>query len=206
MFPGTPIIKKCSECSGLIIKDSLLSGNTFGAIFWTDGKMEAPMLPDYPSLVKCPHCRSPVWLDRLESLDEINHFESMNASAEDPLELDQEDYAAYFSSNNLLKPDVEKNLRFRAWWRGNDDRRRGRLSNFTEIETNNLKALAEILDESDDSERLMKAEIMRELGDFDQALELLDQTFDGDLADAVKAIRGLTQQGEAVVAALNLDE
>jgi hypothetical protein len=29
---------------------TLASGNTIGARFWTDGKMEAPMLPDQPAL------------------------------------------------------------------------------------------------------------------------------------------------------------
>jgi hypothetical protein len=52
---GTTIIKKCLECSGLIKEYTIMSGNTFGAIFWTDGKRDAPMLPDLPWLVKCPH-------------------------------------------------------------------------------------------------------------------------------------------------------
>ena len=75
MLPGPTIIKKCSACSGLIEKYTVTSGNTFGAIFWTDGKMEAPMLSDNPKLVKCPHCGSLIWIDALETVEEVDAFE-----------------------------------------------------------------------------------------------------------------------------------
>jgi len=40
MLPGTTIIKQCSECSGYITQETIVSGNTIGAVIWTDGKME----------------------------------------------------------------------------------------------------------------------------------------------------------------------
>jgi len=51
MLPGPTIVRKCSTCGKLIAQPTLLSGNTFGARFWTDGKREAPMLPEQPWLV-----------------------------------------------------------------------------------------------------------------------------------------------------------
>jgi len=68
MLPGLTIIKKCSACSKLIKQETISSGNTFGATFWTDGKREAPMLPEQPWLVMCPHCHVPLWIDELEEL------------------------------------------------------------------------------------------------------------------------------------------
>ena len=41
----------------------MASGNTFGAKFWPDGKMDAPMMPDYPAYVGCPHCEANFWVD-----------------------------------------------------------------------------------------------------------------------------------------------
>ena len=35
---------------------SLMSGNTFGARYWSDLKMQAPMLPQISPVQKCPHC------------------------------------------------------------------------------------------------------------------------------------------------------
>lgn len=55
--------------------------------------MDAPMLPDNPGLVKCPHCRSAVWIHELEMVDEVEQFDTMNTSAEEPLPLELEDYA-----------------------------------------------------------------------------------------------------------------
>jgi hypothetical protein len=66
----------------------------------------------------------------------------------------------------------------RAWWRGNDGRRRGVESVLSETERENLLALNKLLDESDDTDRLMQAEIMRKLGDLENALESLREPFD----------------------------
>lgn len=203
MMPGPTIIKKCSEWSGLIQKHTIASGNTFGAIFWIDGKMDAPMLPDYPKLVKCPHCRSLVWIDNLETKKEIDPFEIRNTDAKWPMALDLDDYTSFLSNNRLLKPDVEKDVRMRAWWCGNDERRRGQQSSLAETEIQNLNALSGLLDQSIDYERLMQAEIMRELGDFDQALKLLDQPFDEQLSDAVTVIKSLIEQRDLIVAPIN---
>ena len=48
MLPGPDMYKHCSSCHQLIIEETLMSGNTFGAIYWSDGKREAPMLPKTP--------------------------------------------------------------------------------------------------------------------------------------------------------------
>ena len=60
MMPGPILIKKCSACGGLIEEEILMSGNTCGAVYWTDGEHYAPMLPDTPELVKCPHCKETI--------------------------------------------------------------------------------------------------------------------------------------------------
>ena len=36
---------------------SLVSGNTFGSILWSDGKHISPMLPKVSPVQKCPRCR-----------------------------------------------------------------------------------------------------------------------------------------------------
>lgn len=36
---------------------SLVSGNTFGSILWSDGKQISPMLPKVSPVQKCPRCR-----------------------------------------------------------------------------------------------------------------------------------------------------
>jgi hypothetical protein len=67
------------------------------------------------------------------------------------------------------------------------------------METQNLTALKKLLNESVDMERLKKAEIMQELGDFDESLVLLETLSDERLMPAVTVIRNLAEQGDSVV-------
>jgi len=53
---GPTRIRECPHCGVMIGEATLLSGNTLGGVLWTDGKMEAPMLPDMPPAVICPSC------------------------------------------------------------------------------------------------------------------------------------------------------
>ena len=66
MIPGIPVIRKCGKCSKLIRQHTLLSGNTFGARFYSDMKSEAPMLPSFPLFSKCPNCGEMFWIEKLE--------------------------------------------------------------------------------------------------------------------------------------------
>lgn len=78
MLPGTPNIKICLDCDGLIEEKVLLSGNTFGVDFYTDGKMEAPMLPEHHALFKCQHYQSLMWSDDLQIIDSDELDEQVN--------------------------------------------------------------------------------------------------------------------------------
>jgi hypothetical protein len=50
------IIRGCPHCKAHVVQEETVSGNTIGAIYWTDGKREAKMLPNLPLLAKCPVC------------------------------------------------------------------------------------------------------------------------------------------------------
>ena len=80
MLPGPTIVKKCSSCSKLITQNTIASGNTLEATFWTDGKQEAPMFPDQPWLVMCPHCHSLLWIDELKGLGVIDPWGDQDSS------------------------------------------------------------------------------------------------------------------------------
>jgi hypothetical protein len=56
LIPGPDIVRECPKCRVPLLQHTISSGNTFGAQFWTDGLILAPMLPDQPWLVKCPNC------------------------------------------------------------------------------------------------------------------------------------------------------
>jgi hypothetical protein len=69
----------------------------------------------------------------------------------------------------------------------------------------NLRVFAEFLALSDGSDRIMEAEIMRELGQYDRALALLAEPFDDELTQAVGIIRNLAEQKDPCVARMQID-
>jgi len=54
MTLGANEILVCTTCGEKMSRPTTLSSNTFEAIYWSDGKREAPMCPDSPWLVLCP--------------------------------------------------------------------------------------------------------------------------------------------------------
>lgn len=56
MLPSKAKIVKCPYCGEEKELMTLLSGNTCGAIYWSDNKRIAPMLPSVSPVQKCPKC------------------------------------------------------------------------------------------------------------------------------------------------------
>src|SRR5690349_12257926 len=71
MIPGPILIRRCARCEGLMKHATMYSGNSFGATYWTDGFMYAPMLPREEVVIRCPHCKNLDWIDDLEKVDSI---------------------------------------------------------------------------------------------------------------------------------------
>ena len=205
MTPGPTIIRKCSACGKHIAQHTIGSGNTFGARFWTDGKRDAPMLPDEPWLVKCPHCSALVWIDEQKEVGKIepwgpkgkasDRFEDARPASEPNLA----EYTAFLSAG-VLRRKKEHYVRLRTWWAGNDARREGgHVTQMTEAETANLRAFLSLLHEKEDNDRIMKAEALRELGMFENAQALLATQFEEGLMQAVGIIRALNQKRSTTV-------
>ena len=177
MLPGPTYIKGCPKCSCRIAEESQLSGNNFGEVVWSDGMNDAPMLPNLPQLVLCPDCSTFLWLADLDRVDSPTVFR-VPEDTKSPIIPTFSDYVDYLSSNKL-KPERERGTRILAWWAGNHPRRRGgpkkHRPSLTEKEIWNLECLGQMLDPSVENERIMKAEIKRELSDFDASLSFLSQ-------------------------------
>lgn len=200
MTPGPTIIRKCSACGKLIAQHTISSGNTCGARFWTDGKRDAPMLPDQPWLVKCQHCGAVVWIDEQEQVGEIDPWGPRDQDVAKFREAlpyaspSTQDYLAGLAKG-ISDKQKERYLRLRAWWAGNDQRRQeAHAEPMSNEEISNLRAFAPLLDETNENDRITKAEVMRELGMFTEAKALLSNFFSKELSQAVAIIRNLTKQ------------
>jgi hypothetical protein len=191
------IIRECPHCRAHVVQEDTLSGNTIGARFWTDGKREAKMLPDHPALVKCPAC------SRLFLVDEAKKVESGFEAAKGKQQVmppTGQELLAYLAGANLPK-EKEVYLRMRAWWAANDGWRwvPNSKSAFSSDQVRNLEALSALFDESLPCHRILKAEIGRELGRFDECLLLLSYQFEPDYDWAVGFIKKLAEKKERAV-------
>jgi hypothetical protein len=90
-------------------------------------------------------------------------------------------------------PDEEQYIRIKAWWSSNSPYRDGSSQEFrlSSEQEDNLRRLLELLDADDPNESLMKAEILRQLGQFDECLKLLANPFDERFLQTVDAIKDL---------------
>lgn len=219
MRVGPRKIKECDSCGQLILQHTILSGNTFNAVYWSDGKVEAPMLPDFPLLVKCPRCNGLLWIDDLVTIEDkdiihaleckemTDFFSGLAGNSEahsskyDDCDLpvaynypNLKDYILYVKSKTQTV-DREIYIRIRAWWSGNDARRNCDLvESMAEEEIINIVSLKSLLNINNTHEKIMKAEIYRELGQFDRALDLLDITYEQKWANWVWIIKKLCSQ------------
>lgn len=198
MLPGPDATVSCPHCGAKARYPTLISGNTFGATYWTDGKRVAPMLPGLPQFVRCGSCGSCYWLeDEIE--DDDGSADAVDEGRRLPYvkEASEAEMLEALRSGRVKGAESERKLRVLAWWMSNDPLRTEhplpdvRDAGSMEARRGNLQALVALLDDFDDNDMIMRAEIHRELGDFDAARRQLDEIRDVRFADAVKQLRAL---------------
>lgn len=215
MLPPIPTLVTCPRCSQRFTLYESESGNTFGAIFWTDGWIDAPMLPPDCDVVVCPNCRQPVWADDCRSAetdrvaDDDEYGWQDSGRARNPYErcegFETAEEATLDHWKSLLQPlpedpRRERYLRTRIWWRMNDQRRiTDAVIPLDPDEVGNMITLAAMLVESKTSDLVTKAEIMRELGRFQLAAKLIRRVRKKSAPPETAFIRGLIEQGDARV-------
>lgn len=190
MIPGPRYIYECPKCSTLLMRGSLRSGNTIGASLFSDGKQIAPMLPDFPNLTKCKKCDTIFWLSEMK---EIGVCDAMKEEWKP--EWENVNSAEFLGVTDLFRSlemdtvkndkEKEKNVRIQIWWTFND-RIRERKNIFVQKDDEvlwkqNCQRLIELIDTKDVNQKIMTAELYRNLGEFDLCMELintLDNKFD----------------------------
>lgn len=203
MTPGPNIVLKIVYTGTLVKITSIASGNTFGARYWTDGKREAPMLPDSPWLRRHPATNELFWTTDCEQVAEEEPWGRADTTYRDvPFALDPTgyDYELVLLSGSACTPEKKRYARMRRWWASNDPVRHGNAEappsdGFQE----NLEKLRELLDVNDPVQRLTAVEVSRQLRDFDTAATLLDFPFPEDYEHAVQFLKKLVGERDFTV-------
>ena len=202
MLPGPLDLHRCPACGKDFFDPTLASGNTIGARAWTDGKFDAPMLPETPPFVACPTCRAVLPLSPKKRLATI---EIQMASITHPstASWDAPTLTELLAARKEKAGGGPREMVFLLQlWRTANDAHRETPDEFTGFPPEVRAALARLaglLDPDNEEQRLIAAELARELGDFALATTLLAEPFGPDLADLARQIAALVASQDPVV-------
>jgi hypothetical protein len=193
------IIRECPHSKAHVVQEETVSGNTIAATYWTDGKREAKMLPDHPWLAKCPVCSRLFWVD--EALEVDTGFDAAKGKQQ-VLAPSEKDVLGFLAGPELPR-GKDMYLRITAWRSANDAWRWNPNATpaFSKEQEQNLRSMSVMLDETEPNQRILKAEIARELGEFDECIGLLSHPFDERYEHAVAYIKKLAEEKIRVVKA-----
>lgn len=181
MFPDSDLVIACPYCDTPARVFQLTSNITIGAITWTDGWMDAPMMPRAPRITRCRQCQKIFWVFSAPQLAMIPLGERGEAAGDfkdvphvGPLN----ESDCFEALKDGLAPgiDLELELRVFAWWRGNDafrepDHARGHSVSPEAIA--NMERIIELSADGDEDLLLFRAEAQRHLGQFEAARQTL---------------------------------
>lgn len=195
LTPGPTIIRQCPGCMKGLREFTIGSGNSFGAKWWTDGWVSAPMYPMRSQLGKCPHCRWLFWIADAKQLAELawGLDEAKWARAQSVLDAGEDDCLAAAKAKGVSRTH-QLYARKRAWWLGNDAvrARPDRSLTWSSARRENLEKLSALINEQEECEIILKAEIARELGQFETCAKLLARSFKEKDCECYAAfVRGL---------------
>jgi len=209
MLPRTLVVRRCSACRDFLYHYRRREESVWVPLFnryilWTDGKISYCDRIADPELVLCPHCRGLLWVSELECHGKIHglwqRWEGGGKLAcyREPGVRDYTDLLEQGAGSKVK----EHYARLALWWARNDARRRpsSKAPGPGFRERTNMTALAELLDEADACHRVVKAELMRELGLLEGARALLATPLDPTLLELAHAIGALVAVGDTRVA------
>lgn len=181
MIPDADIVIACPYCAAAARVFQLASGNTFAAITWTDGWMDAPMMPKAPRITRCHSCQKIYWVFLAPQLGFLPFDETGAAAGEfkdapHVMPLNEADCFEALRIGLGAGDDLELELRVLTWWRGNDAFREPQHPaghpNSAEAVANMERFIA-MTDNGDEDLLLFRAEALRHLGRFEEARQTL---------------------------------
>ena len=178
MLPGPEIIYQCPNCENLLSLGRLMTANTYGAKLYSDGKNIAPMFPDIPEITKCPICEGIFWLKNQMEIGERNLWDEESEWKD----VKRAEFLTIYDCQSALEnkiyesKDDEVYLRQKLWWGFNDRVRNNepiyKGEKDKKLWLENINKLLELLDIEELEEKIMIAELFRNLGEFQKCIEI----------------------------------
>lgn len=180
MTPGPITIFECPKCDNLLSVESLYSSNTFGAKLFSDGKFIAPNQPEFPKITKCLKCDEIFWINKAKEVGEYMMGETIDdrwTNAQKARFLSVYEYYHALEHQIYTSGYHELFFRQRILWGFNDRVRFGEPMFLNDSDKrlylDNINKLLDILDSEDFNQKILSAELNRNLGDFGKCMEIL---------------------------------
>lgn len=174
---GPSRILTCPYCKTDKKVISLLSGNTLCAEFWSDAKQITPMLREASFVQKCPSCN--LYYLLTEFTQGNRYVTDFNEQTMEQGNLSFEELcSALYYLEGTIGRESETKIRIMIVQAFNDRyRKEGKIEDPSKEEKtvfhDTLSKLIETMKFSDEN-ILFKAELYRELGDFEEAINILE--------------------------------
>ena len=204
MIAGPDLVIACPHCQALAKIFTIEDPDPRGAVTWSDGWQDAPMMPRAPRIARCPACRKIYWTWEAAQLGyapppEIATPEQAAWKDAPYLEpLDEAGVADALAAGLAPTPDLEMELRVLRWWRGNDPFRRADapVGHATDPDAiANMERIIEMMQDGEEDLLLFRAEAQRELGRFGDARKTLDGVCCSDWWPAKSTLLGFIEAG-----------
>jgi hypothetical protein len=211
MMPGPDVILACPRCEAPVRLPTMATIHLGLGRHWTDGKGRDSLAPETPRVARCPRCDRCHWLRDAVVVDEIapwddtgwRHVRREVRWAGTPRlrePTDEEYYVALDAGELAADPATERGVRLLAWWKRNEPFRYGSDAHGDGTAASagcrrNLEALVALLDEANDEERLLIAEVHRELGEFADAKRLTGSLVAGPAAAVARRLEAWCDAG-----------
>lgn len=183
MIAGPDLVIACPRCEALAKLFTIESQDFRGAITWSDGWQDAPMMPRPPRITRCPACEKIFWtweaaqLGYLPPPEICTPEQAVWRDAPYLEPLDEAGVAEAITAGFASTPDLEMELRVLRWWRGNDPFRceNAPVGHSTAPDAvENMERIVEMMSAGDEDLLLFRAEAQRQLGQFEGALQTLE--------------------------------
>lgn len=194
MLPAKCELLKCPYCGKEKEVLSIASGNTFNSKYWSDTKEFHPMLPTVSPIQKCPSCgkyyfkanvKSRMGVDYSFDKGELTYGELKEAAlqfeGEERISKDNRQTLLFYlrhiwQQNRKISKDNRKTLLFELMWAYNDKYNREGMDIVepSDEERGYIDAVIKELMEGYELRDLFIAELYRERGMFEEALEILE--------------------------------
>lgn len=211
--PGPDLFFACPHCKTVLRRWSIGSGNTFGSTLWSDGYLDAPMLPRAVQVTRCPSCAKTFFIEDAEDLGEYWTYGSYRKDSKEALQAGYKKAPAVKEATpdvlselilHTQDPDRLRYLRIQKWHIDNQAFRNPKTKEPVQLPAGfngNLEQLVSLLENDRGQDQIMKAEALRELGRYTQAIKsLLD--IDAEFGWVADQIRSMAQAGVSAVGVL----